>query len=135
MKTQHINFWGPRSASYWLTAAAAVGIIFLGARFMQAPNAGAEGFGIPLAHTKAAMAYGWIKGIRDIFSGLVLLPLLWKRMRTAAAWVFTTAIVVPATDGLIVLATNGIHDVAHLLIHWGTALVMIATSLLLFRKA
>ncbi len=64
----------------------------------------------------------------------MLLPLLLMRMRTATAWVFTTTIIVPVTDGLIILATNGIHDIAHLSIHWGTALVMIVTSVLLFRR-
>jgi len=79
MKTQPINFWGPRSVSYWLTALAAVSIIFLGLRFIVAPATGAEGFGIPLAPTKEAMAYGWIKGIRDIFAGLVVLLFLIPR--------------------------------------------------------
>ena len=100
---------------------------------MLAPAAGADGFGIPLIDPND-LAYGKIKGIRDIFSGLVLLPLLWMRMREATAWVFTTAIVVPATDCMIVLATNGSHDVAHLLIHGGTAAVMVLTSVLLFRR-
>jgi len=63
MKTPSIYFWGPRSASYWLAALVACGIIFLGIRFILAPAAGAEGFGIPLAHTKEALAYGWVKGI------------------------------------------------------------------------
>ncbi|MBN9382990.1 MAG: DUF4267 domain-containing protein [Chitinophagaceae bacterium] len=124
--------WGFRSVSYWLTLLLALGIIFVGIRFLIAPFAGATGFGINLADAHDA-AYGRIKGIRDIFSGVVLLPLLWMRMRYAAAWVFTTAIIVPFTDGLIILAGNGAGDVQHLLIHWGTAFVMAITSILLFR--
>jgi len=110
----------------------AAGIIFVGVRFMVAPRVGADGFGIPLVDG-GDLAYGRIKGIRDIFSGLVLLPLLWMRMREAAAWVFATTIVVPAGDCMIVLATNGIGDVGHLLIHGGTAAVMVWTAVLLFR--
>lgn len=125
--------WGTRSLSWWITFILALGIIFLGIRFIIVPEAGADGFGISFANPKDDV-YGKIKGIRDIFSGLVLLPLLWMRMHTATAWVFTAAIIIPVTDGLIVLATNGIHDIAHLSIHWGTALVMIATSVMLFRR-
>jgi len=133
MKTQnHAKEWGLRSVSYWVTLFLALGIIFVGVRFIVAPSAGAEGFGISLADGHD-LAYGRIKGIRDIFSGMVLLPLLWMRMRSVAAWVFTTAIIVPLTDGVIVLVNNGASDVPHLLIHWGTAFVMMVTSVFLFR--
>jgi hypothetical protein len=126
--------WGIRSVSFWLTLLLALGIIFVGMRFIADPSAGADGFGISLADAHD-LAYGRIKGIRDIFSGVVLLPLLWMRMRYAAAWVFTAAIIIPVTDGLIVLANNGAGDVQHLLIHWGTAFGMMVTSVLLFRGA
>ena len=125
--------WGTRSLSWWITLLLALGIIFIGVRFIIAPQVGADGFGISFVDPRDDV-YGKIKGIRDIFSGLMLLPLLWKRMRTATAWVFTTTIIVPVTDGMIILATNGIQDVPHLMIHWGTALVMIATSVMLFKK-
>jgi len=133
MKTQPIDFWGPRSASYWLTAIAAVGIIILGIRFMLAPNAGAEGFGIPLAHNKEAMAYGWIKGIRDIFSGIVVLAFLIQRQSRATSFAFGAAIIIPVSDCLTVLAVNGAQDVTHLLIHGLTSVYMIITTIFLFR--
>jgi hypothetical protein len=130
--TNEIAQWGTRSVSFWLTLLIAAGIIFVGARFIVSPAAGAAGFGIQFSNT-ADYAYGRIKGIRDIFSGLVLLPLLWLRMRRAVAYVFTSAIIIPATDCLIVLATNGPGDVPHMLIHGGTAVFMVFVSILLFR--
>jgi hypothetical protein len=133
MKTQQINFWGPRSASYWLTALVAAGIITLGMRFILAPNAGAEAFGIPLAHTKEAVAYGWIKGIRDIFSGIVVLIFLISRQPRATAFAFGAAVIIPVSDCLTVLAVNGAQDVAHLLIHGVTSVYMIITTIFLFR--
>jgi len=133
MKTTATNKqWGMRSASWWMTTVIAVGIIFIGARFLAYPSAGAEGFGIPLS-SPADFPFGRIKGIRDIFSGVALLPLLLLRMRQATAWVFTAAIIVPATDCMIVLATNGPGDIAHLLVHGGTAVYMAMTSYLLFK--
>jgi hypothetical protein len=130
--TNEISQWGTRSVSFWLTLLIAAGIIFVGGRFIVNPAAGAAGFGIPLSNT-VDYAYGRIKGIRDIFSGLVLLPLLFLRMRRAVAYVFTTAIIIPATDCLIVLATNGPTDIQHMLIHGGTAVFMVVISVLLFR--
>lgn len=124
--------WGPRSISWWLALLLAGGIVYIGLRFMIAPAVGAEGFGIPFHNSEDAV-YGKIKGIRDIVSGLVAIPLLWMRMRKAAAWVFTTIILVPATDFLIVLGANGWQDISHLLVHGCTVLVMVITSALLFK--
>ncbi|GAB3892045.1 hypothetical protein GCM10028803_04470 [Larkinella knui] len=133
MKTQPIQYWGPRSVSYWLTALAAVGIIFLGLRFIVAPAAGAEGFGIPLAPTREAMAYGWIKGIRDLFSGVVVLLFLIPRKLQATTFAFGAAIIIPLSDCLTILAVNGTQDVTHWLIHGGTAGYMMITTFFLVR--
>lgn len=133
MKTINENSkWGARSTSFWMTLLIAAGIIFVGVRFIVSPHAGAVGFGIPISSGND-IAFGRIKGIRDIFSGLALLPLLFLGMRRATAWVFTAALVVPAADCLIILATNGPSDMPHLLVHGLTAVYMAITSFLLFR--
>ena len=133
MKTQEIKKnWGFQSVSFWMTLLVAAGIIFIGGRFMVHPLAGADGFGIPISDVKD-LPFGRIKGIRDVFSGLVLLPFLLFRMRRAAAFALTTAIIVPATDFYIVLMTNGSKDLQHLLIHGLTVVYMIVTGILLFR--
>lgn len=117
--------WGFRSPSYWLVVLTALGIIFIGARFLANPGAAAHDFGIDLGET----AYGRVKGIRDVYSGVALLVLAALRLRRAAGWVYASAIIIPLTDGLVVLHANGPHDIAHLSIHWGTALGMIFISL------
>ena len=133
MKTIDQNSkWGARSASFWMTLLISAGIIFVGIRFIVNPRAGAFGFGVPFT-SDSDIVFGRIKGIRDIFSGVVLLPLLFFGMRRATAWVFTAAIIIPATDCLIILATNGPPDIQHLLIHGLTAVFMVITSFLLFR--
>jgi hypothetical protein len=131
--TNEIHPWGIRSISFRMTLPIALGIIFVGARFILNPSAGAAGFGIPFS-SQADLPFGKIKGIRDIFSGLALLPLLFQRMRRATAWVFTAATIVPVTDCLIVLTTNGSGDTQHILIHGLTAVYMAITSFLLFKK-
>ena len=130
--TNEIASWGIRSVSWWLTMLVATGIIFVGARFIIDPATGATGFGISFSSPND-IAFGRVKGIRDIFSGVVLLPLLLLRMRRAAAYVFTAAIIIPATDCLIILTYNGPADITHLLIHGLTAVYMMITSFLLFR--
>jgi hypothetical protein len=135
MKTQIDSLpWGTRCLSFWLTLILALGIIFIGIRFIAAPQTGAAGFGISFTNMNDAV-YGQIKGVRDIFSGVLLLVLLWLRLRKATAIVFTTSIIVPAGDFTIILSHNGPVDIGHLLIHGGTVVVMIITSVLLFRKS
>lgn len=126
--TQH---WGIRSLSFWMVVPIALGIIFIGIAFIIDPSSNAAGYGIPIVNA-GDLPYGRVKGIRDIFSGLaVLLPLFFK-MRKAVALVFTASIIIPATDCLIILATNGPLDTYHLLLHGLTALYMAVTSFLLF---
>jgi len=133
MKTIHsTQQWGIRSVSFWMVLPVALGIIFVGIGFIVNPSFNAAGFGIPMANA-ADLPYGRVKGIRDIFSGIALLLPLFFKTRKAAAWVFTAAIIIPATDCLIILGTNGPSDTQHLLLHGSTALYMIATSFLLFK--
>lgn len=133
MKTTHeTQQWGIRSVSFWMVLPIALGIIFVGAAFIISPSFNAAGYGIHLTNSDD-LPYGRIKGIRDIFSGIVLLLPLFFKMRKAAAWVFTAAIIIPATDCLIILGTNGPSDIQHLLLHGLTALYMIVTSFLLFK--
>lgn len=124
--------WGTRSVSFWITLILASGIIFIGLRFIMLPHVGAVGYGVSFNNVSDA-AYGQIKGIRDIFTGISLLPLLIMRMRKAVAWVFTAAVIVPVADLFIVLSNNGAADMEHLLIHGITALAMIVNSILLFQ--
>ncbi|GAA4918933.1 DUF4267 domain-containing protein [Mucilaginibacter defluvii] len=124
--------WGTRSVSFWITLILASGIIFIGLRFIMLPHVGAVGYGVSFNNVSDA-AYGQIKGIRDIFTGISLLPLLIMRMRKAVASVFTAAVIVPVADFFIVLSNNGAADTEHLLIHGITALAMIVNSILLFQ--
>ncbi|MFD0766698.1 DUF4267 domain-containing protein [Mucilaginibacter lutimaris] len=127
------QIWGMRSVSYWLTLLLALGIIFIGVRFILQPQVGAIGYGISFTNMHDE-AYGKVKGIRDMVSGIVLLPLLYLKMRRATAWVITTATLTPLVDFLIILSANGAGDMQHLSIHGGTALVMMVNSILLFKK-
>jgi hypothetical protein len=118
------------SALFWFTLAIPVGIIGIGVNFILNPSGASAGFGLPITDP-ASFPYMWIKGIRDIFSGLVILPFLLRGDRRVTAILFAIAIFVPFCDGLVILTTKGFS--APLLIHWGTAFYMLVVSYFLLR--
>lgn len=109
----------------WLVALIAVGIIFIGARFLIAPRAAAEGFGIP-ADGSQAFAYLWAKGTRDIVSGLLVIALLWLGVgrRVLAAFIGVAALI-PIGDFINVYLNLGVRNPMALAIHGGTAIFML----------
>jgi hypothetical protein len=122
------------SVLFWLVALLAVGIIFIGARFIVAPLAGADGFGVPADGTQTP-AYLWAKGTRDIVSGLFLIVFLWLKVsrRVFAALIFVASLI-PLGDMLNVYMNIGVRNVSALLIHGGTALFMLILATLLLRR-
>ena len=74
----------------------------------------------------------WVKGIRDIFAGLVILPFLWKGDRRITAILLAISIFIPFCDGLVILRHLGFSPPIY--IHWGTALYMTVISYFLFNK-
>jgi len=131
MKTQIIHSWGPYSVSYWLTFLVAIGIIFIGVRFLVSPLIATEGYGIPLKNNLST-GYAYAKGIRDIYSGIILLVFLGLRKAHTIAILFSIASIIPAADFCIILTSNGVNDITHLLIHGCTTVYMVIVSGMLF---
>lgn len=119
------------SPLYWLVLATALGFMLIGIGFLVAPRIASEGFGIPL-DGGPGLAFARVKGIRDIFAGLVVLPFLFRGERRAVAWVMLTATLIPIVDGFIVLNSLGAHPL-FLSIHWGAAVYFIVVDLFLYR--
>lgn len=117
-----------RSPLYWLTLVVAVGIIFIGVRFLFAPDVAARAFGVPLADPHD-MAFLFVKEVRDIVSGLFFLALLWSGDRRMIGPLLLVATLIPISDGTIVLSSVGWRS--ELAIHWETALYMLLLSLML----
>jgi hypothetical protein len=121
------------SLLFWCALVAPVGIIVIGINFILNPVGASTAFGIPI-HDPAAFPFMWVKGIRDIFSGLVILSSLWWGDRRTTAILSAIAIFIPLGDGLVILSHLGFAPPIY--IHWGTALYMtIVAALLLRRKA
>ena len=106
-------------------------IIAIGINFILNPVGASTAFGIPI-HDPTAFPFMWIKGIRDIFSGLVILAFLLRGDRRTTATLYAIAIFIPFSDGLVILAHLGFAPPIY--IHWGTALYMITVAAFLLRK-
>jgi Domain of unknown function (DUF4267) len=119
------------SPLFWFTLVIPVGIIGIGIDFILNPIGASAGYGIPI-HDPAAFPFMWIKGVRDIFAGLVVLPFLWRGDRSTTAVLFAISIFVPIGDGLVILSHLGFSP--SIFIHWGTALYMIVVLYFLLRK-
>lgn len=78
------------------------GMIFLGARFFFVPEAATAGFGI---HFNAGGDYSFhhIKGIRDIFSGILLCGFVLINQRKAVGVTLLAGGIIPLNDMLVVL--------------------------------
>lgn len=109
-----------------------VGIIFIGARFLWAPQAAASGFGISGRSPEVQSFHPWlsVKAVRDIASGLFILILLTHGAPHLLGWFMLAASIIPLGDAIIVLRSGGTRAAAYG-IHGATALVMLAISALL----
>lgn len=109
-----------------------LGLIFIGVRFLVAPETGERGYGLNFSED-ADYAFHYIKGVRDLFCGTLILTLvLWKR-RAELALTLGLGAMIPFVDFLVVLNARDSNPAA-LWIHGVTAIVLIALAGFLFRS-
>ena len=118
------------SPLFWCTLVIPVAIIAIGINFILNPVGASTAFGIPI-HDPAAFPFMWTKGIRDIFSGLVILAFLLRGDRRTTGILFTIAVFIPFCDGLVILKHLGFAPPIY--IHWGTAFYMMIVAAFLLR--
>ncbi|MEI7055808.1 DUF4267 domain-containing protein [Nocardioides sp. CCNWLW239] len=83
-----------------------VGIIYIGTMYLLRNETNAEGFGLPVLPAADARAWWQLKGVRDITSGLVLIPLIFVQP-DALPWVVLVEAVIPIGDMLVILGNRG----------------------------
>ncbi|MDH6247230.1 DUF4267 domain-containing protein [Mycobacterium sp. OTB74] len=116
---------------YILSGLIAVGIVFIGARFIVAPRVAAAGYGVqPDLSQQSTRAYLSVKGVRDIASGVVVLIIMAAGPAHLLGWAILAATIIPIADAIIVLGSGGPKSIA-LGVHGVTAVVMLITSGLL----
>ena len=121
---------------YWLSGLIAVGIVFIGARFLWNPAAASRDFGIPTAQSPSTGLAAWlaVKGTRDIVSGLFVFLLMADGSPRLLGEFLLVASLIAMGDAATVLRSGGSRAAAFG-IHGLTALVIIAAGASLIAAA
>lgn len=106
-------------------------LLFIGGRFLLAPEVAERGFG--LIYDQPSESFHWIKGIRDLYSGLLLTLFTAFNWRKPLAVAVLAGSVVPITDMQIVLgAPNAVAGAEW--IHGTTAVALWVFGYFLLRN-
>jgi Domain of unknown function (DUF4267) len=86
-----------------------LGMIFIGTRFLLAPETATAGYGIHF-NAHGDYSFDYIKGIRDVFSGLLICIFVLTKQTKALGITLAVGTIIPTVDMLIVLSKdyNGI---------------------------
>jgi hypothetical protein len=79
-----------------------LGMIFIGTRFLLAPEIAGAGYGIHF-NAHGDYSFHYIKGIRDVFIGLIICILVLTRQTKALGITLAVGTIIPTVDMLIVL--------------------------------
>jgi Domain of unknown function (DUF4267) len=120
------------SAGYLLASLIAIGIVFIGSRFLWDPAAASRDFGIPHSPSPSTSFAGWlaVKATRDIVSGLFVLLLMANGSPRLLGEFLLVASLIAIGDAVTVLRSGGSRTTAFG-IHGLTALVIIAAGAIL----
>jgi hypothetical protein len=91
--------------SYTIAFLLGLGMIFLGARFFTSPEAATAGYGIHF-NAQGDYSFHYIKGIRDIFSGLIICVFVLLKEKRALGITLLAGTIIPLTDIVIVLGKS-----------------------------
>src|ERR1044072_6740475 len=110
-----------------------LGLIFLGARFLLSPEIAEAGYGIHF-NEQGDYSFHYIKGIRDIFSCLLISVFVRMDQRRALGVTLTAGTMVPLADMLIVLSKsyNGVLQamphITAIIICFVTGIILLTTK-------
>ena len=88
--------------SYAIALILGLAMIFLGVRFFTNPDAATAAFGIKF-NAQGDYSFHYIKGIRDVFSGLLICAFVLMKERRALGVTLLAGTMIPLNDLLIVI--------------------------------
>jgi hypothetical protein len=91
--------------SYSVAFLLGLGMIFLGARFFLSPEIATGGYGIHF-NAHGDYSFDYIKGIRDVFSGLLICVFVLLNERRSLGVTLLAGTLIPVADVLIVLSKS-----------------------------
>jgi hypothetical protein len=116
-----------RSTAFWLALLTGLALIFIGLRFIIAPEIAEAGFGIHV-NENGDHSFHYIKGIRDFFTGLIIVVLLFSREYRALGWLSLCGSLIPTTDLWIVVSHPG-YDPARIYPHLSAVIISIGLGI------
>jgi glucose uptake protein GlcU len=124
-----------RKISITIAFLTGLGMIFIGARFLLAPEIAEAGYGIHF-NAQSDYSFHYIKGIRDVFTGLLICILLLAKQTKALAITLVVGTIIPVVDMLIVLSKD-YNGVAQAIPHISAIIVcaVIGTILLISKTS
>lgn len=112
-----------------------IGMIFIGARFLLTPEIAEGSYGIHF-NEHGDYSFHYIKGIRDLFTGLLICIFVLSKQTKALGITLLTGTIIPIVDMLIVLS-KGYNGLAQAIPHISAIIVCsaIGTILLVFKTS
>ena len=117
--------------SYVVAFITGLGLIFLGCRFLLSPEIAEAGYGIHFSE-QDDYSFHYVKGIRDIFSGLLICVFVLINERRALGMTLLVGTIVPVADMLIVLSkpyngpTQAIPHISAIIICFVVGIILLA---------
>ncbi|MDE1192220.1 MAG: DUF4267 domain-containing protein [Arachidicoccus sp.] len=100
--------------AFWFTILSGITLLFIGLNFIFNPLGAEAGYGIKT--TTSDFSFHYIKGFRDLFSGIIITLLLLKKEYKSLGYVLLIGTIIPAADFCIVLS-NPNFTTGHLYAH------------------
>lgn len=110
-----------------------LGMMFIGTRFLLSPEIAEAGYGIHF-NEHGDYSFHYIKGIRDVFTGLLICLLILTRQTKALGTLLAAGTIIPVVDLFIVLSKD-YNGIAQATPHISAIIVCAITgTILLVRK-
>jgi hypothetical protein len=110
-----------------------LGMIFIGTRFLLAPEVAEAGYGLHF-NPHGDYSFHYIKGIRDVFTGLLICVLILAKQTKALGITLAVGTIIPTVDMIIVLTKN-YNGIAQAIPHISAIIVCaVIGTILLFNK-
>ena len=120
-----------KNIAFWGSIVTGLLLLLIGARFFLVPVPATTAFGINVS-TNGDHSFQYIKGIRDIFTGSMVLLLLFSKEWRALGFALLLGCTIPTVDFLIVL-TRPQFDVNHLYAHLSALVICIPLGIYYLR--
>jgi hypothetical protein len=120
-----------KNIAFWGSVLTGILLLFIGGRFFLLPEPATTAFGINVT-TNGDHSFQYIKGIRDIFTGSIILLLLFTKELRALGFALLLGCIIPTVDFLIVL-TRPQFDVNHLYAHLSAILICVPLGIYYLR--